>query len=152
MRVPSGDQAPIVDHRGIVGQRPRCWMFLRWIDQQKLLALVATAIDAVDQPVIRRASPQQRQLLVVVGQLPRGACLKVQRPGLRQAGTTQMEQCPAIAGKHRGSRGADARIHLGFYLHVAFLPRQSTSITTPGHPRPLGRETGHGRLSRMRWR
>ena len=135
--------APVMDHRRIVGQRARCRMFVRRIDQPKLLALVAAAIDAIDQPVIRRAAPQQRQLLVMGGQLPRGAGLQVQRPGLRQAGTTQVKQCPTVEAEHRASRGVDARIHLRLDRHAS-SPQEPVSIAAPGRRPPPGLATGHG--------
>ena len=69
MRAPSGDQPPkswiaaglAVSSRGSASLG---------IDQQQLLALVAAAVDPVDQPVIHRRAPQERDLLVVEGELP----------------------------------------------------------------------------------
>jgi len=110
---------PVMDHRGIVGQCARRRLFLRRIDQPELLALVTAAIDAVDQPVIRRTPPQQCQLLVEEGQLPRGAGCQIQRPRLRQADATQVEQCPPVAGKHRAPRSADTRVHFWSDPHPA---------------------------------
>ena len=59
--------AEVVDRCRIGGQF--AWFGVA-IEQQQLLALVAAAIDAVDQPIIDRRAADERDLFVVGGELP----------------------------------------------------------------------------------
>ena len=81
-----------MDHRRIGGQFARLGRYVVRIDQEQLLALIAAAVDAIDQPVIHRRTPQHRDLLVMEGELPVRAGGEVKRPYLRQPRTTQVEQ------------------------------------------------------------
>ena len=114
--------AEVMDHRRIGGQFARLRRRVARIDQQQLLALVAAAVDAVDQPVIHRRTAQQRDLLVVEGELPVGAGREIERPDLRQARTAQVEQRLSVAGE--GGRGGGADRDEGFRVvcHDASIP------------------------------
>ena len=92
------------------------------IDQQQLLAFVAAAVDAVDQPVIHRRTPQQRDLLVVEGELPVVAGCEVERPHLWQARTTQVEQRSTVAGKGGCGGGGDRGEGFRVMRHDASIP------------------------------
>ena len=114
--------AEIVDHRRIGGQLARLGRRVARIEQQQLLALVAAAVDAIDQPVIHRRTAQQRDLLVVEGELPVGAGREIQRPDLRQARTAQVEQRLSVTGERRRGGGADRDEGFRIVRHAGSIP------------------------------
>ena len=100
MRLPSGDQPPKSwIAAGFAVSSTRLGRSFARIDQQQLLTFVAAEVDAIDQPVIHRRAPQQRDLLVVEGELPVGAGGEIERPHLRQARTAQMKQRLSVTGE-----------------------------------------------------
>ena len=123
MRAPSGDQPPKswITARSC-GQRARFGVLHADRCSSKLLAFVAAAVDAIDQPVIHRRAAQQRDLLVVEGELPVGAARQVQRPDLRQSRTAQVEQRLSVTGEGGRRGGADGDEGFRVVRHGTSIP------------------------------
>ncbi len=77
-------------------------------EQPELLALVTAGVDAPEKTVIGRRAAQERDLLGVIAEDPRGRrIVERQSPYLRKPGAAQMEQGPAVARENRCGGSAD---------------------------------------------
>ena len=110
--------APLVDRLRPRRQRHRRAAVAR--EEMQLLALVAAAIDAIDDGIAARRARQERHRLVVEGELASPAATKIERPDLPLAAIVgEMQQLAAVAGEGRRQRGSnlDQAIDEGGWRH-----------------------------------